>query len=105
MEIKVDLSPEQINGQICEAIAKSAIGIELKKVIEKEVEALGRSYNNPFNQIVTTHIHREIERIVREDYKEEIAAFVQEKVTADFTEEMLVQLWNAWEAGSSRNKY
>ena len=30
MEVKVDLTPEQINTVIAEAIAKSAIGVEVK---------------------------------------------------------------------------
>lgn len=97
MEIKVDLSAEQINNQIVEAIAKSAIGVELKRAIDEQVKAMSQSYNNPFKNIITGMIRNEIERIVKEDYTVQINTLVREKVTADFSTEMLTTLWKAWE--------
>lgn len=102
MEIKVDLSAEQINNQITEAIAKSAIGVELKRAIDEQVKAMSQSFNNPFKNIITGMIRNEIERIVKEDYTEQIHALVKEKVTADFSTEMLNTLWKAWEAQKDR---
>lgn len=102
MEIKVDLSAEQINNQIVEAIAKSAIGVELKRAIDEEVKNLSQSYNNPFKNIITGIIRKEVERIIRDEYTEQIHALVKERVTADFSTEMLDSLWKAWEAGKDR---
>ena len=102
MDIKVDLSAEQINTHIASAIADSAIGVELKRAIEAEVTKLSQSFNNPFQSIISNHIRREVERIGSEDYSEEIKAVVKEKVTADFTTEMMESLWNAWESQKGR---
>ena len=40
MEIKVDINAEDINKSITKAIAESAIGTELKRAINAEVEKL-----------------------------------------------------------------
>jgi len=97
MEIKVDLSAEQINGQICEAIAKSAIGEELQKAIEKEVKALSTSYRNPFENIIKSQINTFIQQIVREQYSEQIKELVRAQVTEKFTQDLFEKLWKSFE--------
>jgi hypothetical protein len=56
MEFKVDINAENINKTITEAISKSAIGVELEKVIKKQVAGLSKSYNNPLDAVVGQEI-------------------------------------------------
>lgn len=98
MEIKVELSAEQINSQICEVIAKSAIGEELQKTIDTEVKKLSQSYNNPFKNIVANHINNAVQEIVKEQYADQIKEMVKEKVTEKFTEELFTKLWESFQS-------
>jgi uncharacterized membrane-anchored protein YjiN (DUF445 family) len=97
MEIKVDLTPEQINNQIAEAIAKSAIGENLKKTIEAEVQKISNNYNNPLAPIIQRFMSEEIQRVVREEYAETLKEFVKEQVTEKFTNDLLKSMWEKWE--------
>lgn len=100
MDVKIELTPEQINTTICEAIAKSAIGDQLQIVINEEVKKLSKSYDNPFKQIVQGHINAAIQEIVKEQYADQIKDLVREKVTYGFTEELFTKLWESF-----ANKY
>lgn len=96
MEIKVDLTPEQINGQICEAIAKSAIGEELQKAVDEEVKKFSTSYRNPFENIIRSHINTAAQELIQEKHSEQIQEMVREKVTEEFTEDLFTKLWESF---------
>lgn len=97
MKVNVELTPEQINTTICEAIAKSAIGEELNKVIDGEVKKLSQGYNNPFKGIVSSYIHNAVEQIVKEQYSDQIKELVKKNVTDKFTEDLFNKLWASFE--------
>lgn len=96
MEVKVDLSPEQINKTIAEAIAKSAIGVQLDRIIKEKVEQLSTSYQNPIAPVVSQHIEATIRTVVQEKYGEQIKTWVKVKVTEQFTEELFNKMWEAF---------
>lgn len=100
MEIKVDLSAEQINNQICEAIAKSAIGKELQTTIERAVKDMSASYKNPFEPIVKRFISDAAQKIINDEYSEQITKMVKDRITEQFTEDLFTKLWQSFE-----NKY
>lgn len=79
MEIKVP-TPEEINQQITEAIAASAIGEELTKQVEKSVEALSRSWDNPYKSIVENAIRGEIQMLVTKEFGDVIREKIREQL-------------------------
>lgn len=96
MEINVEISAEQINAQICDAIAKSAIGEELQNMIDKTVKEMSTSYNNPFKQIVHNYISQAIRKLIETEYMDTIEKLVKEKVSKQFTEDMISKMWEAF---------
>lgn len=96
MDINVNLDPEQINKVVAEAILQSAIGEQLEKVIDREVQKLSRSYDNPIEGVVRQEIQAAVTNIVHERYAEKIKAMVAQKVTEQFTEELFDKLWSAF---------
>lgn len=98
MNIEVNVSPEQINKAVADAIIESAIGKELDRVIKQEVEKLGRSYNNPIEIAVQREIQNKVVDVVRENYSDFIKAKVTEAVTEKFTEDLFLKLWNSFES-------
>ncbi len=93
MELNVNINPEDINKQIVEAVAKSAIGETIEKVIKDEVAKISTSYNNPLERV----IRAEIERIVREtiinEHKPQLQKMVSNKLTEQITDDLLSKLW------------
>ncbi len=96
MQVKVDLSPEQINQTIAEAIAKSAIGKELERIITEKVKELSTSFRNPLEPVISRHIEEIVRTTVQEKFGEQIKAWVSAKVTEQFTEELFNKLWEAF---------
>lgn len=96
-ELKVELDPQAINKLVAEAILQSAIGTQLEKVINKNIETLSRSYDNPIEPVVQSEIREAVTKIVREKYGEMIRQKVAEKVTEQFTEDLFDKLWQAFE--------
>jgi len=96
MEIKVDLSPEQINQQIADAIAKSAIGVELEKIIREEVSKLGNSFNNPIRKVIERMICDSIIEVLNRDHAQTVAQFVKEQITQEIMEDLLKAAWDAF---------
>lgn len=93
---KLDLDPEKINAFVSEAIIKSAIGAELKRVITEQVSTLSRTFQNPIEGVVRREIETIVTQLIRTEYREKIAAVVREKVTEQFTDELLKKLWEAF---------
>lgn len=102
MELNVDINPEQINKEISEAIAKSAIGETLAKQIKKSVDDLSISYNNPFESIIKDEINNQIRELVQTKYKDQIREAIAEKLKDDFVDTVIDKLWDFF---SKKNDY
>ena len=96
VKLNVVISPEDIQRQIVDAISKSAIGDELHKVVKEEAERISRSFDNPLKGVVTTLVHAELTRIVREDFKDQIEKAVREALTPQFINDLVSALFAAW---------
>ncbi len=106
MEIKVDLTPEDINREIAAQIAKSAIGNELQRIIEEEVKRLSSRHDNPFKHVVARHIEQEINRLlVSEPYRERVRAYVEAQLTEEVLTSTLEAMWNTLKNNIERNRY
>lgn len=94
--VRITVDPEQVNKMLSEALLQSAIGEQLEKVINKEVQALSRSYDNPIEKVVKNEIREAITRIINEEYGEKIKTMVAEKVTEQFTKDLFDKLWSSY---------
>ena len=94
MNLNVEVNPEEINKQITEAVAKSAIGVELSKTIEKKVKEMSASYNNPFDAIVKKEIEAIMTCIIRDEYKKQIQEQVRAKLSEKFVDEIISKMWD-----------
>lgn len=93
MDIKVNLEAEDINKEIREAIAKSAIGVELKRAMDKKVKEFSESYRNPLEGIVSDEIVSIVRALVEKEYLPQIKKFIAEKMTDEFVKDLLGKLW------------
>lgn len=80
MEIQIP-TPDDINRQITESIAASAIGEQLKKIVDEQVQALGRSYDNPMKGVVDNFIRSEIASLLSSEFREPIREKIRERLT------------------------
>lgn len=93
MDIKVNVDAKDINREITQAVAKSAIGKELKRVIDEEVKRLSTSYDNPIKPVVRGEILTIIRELLQKQYLSQIREFVRDKMTDKFLEDLLGKLW------------
>jgi len=93
MDIKVNLDAEDINKEIREAIVKSAIGLELKKAMDKKVKEFSQDWNNPLEGVINDEIVTIVRALVQKEYLPEIKKFIAEKMTDKFVKDLLDKLW------------
>jgi uncharacterized membrane-anchored protein YjiN (DUF445 family) len=91
----MQLTPEQINEFIAKAVLESQIGNAVKESVARVMSQLQSSYNNPFDQVIKHHVSAIIETQLRETYKEQIQAKVQEGLAKAMTEEFVQRLVQA----------
>lgn len=96
MEINVNVDAEAINKEITEAVAKSAIGKEIKRVIEEKVKELSTSYNNPLSRVVGREIEKMLRQLIEEEYMGQIKEFVRKQMSDDFVKDILGKMWKAY---------
>lgn len=97
MDLKVEINAEDLNKQVTEAIAKSAIGEALKEQIDKTVVEMSKGWNNPYENIIKQHISQEIEKVLSEDYQEAMNDFVKSKMTDEFVQSLFTKVFEAAE--------
>lgn len=96
MEIKVNIDAEAINKQITEAVAKSAIGKEIKRVIEEKVKELSTSYNNPLTRVVGLEIEKMLRQLIEEEYIGKIKELVSKQMSDEFVKDILGKMWKVY---------
>ncbi len=94
MELKLELpSPEDINRQITESVAKSMIGKVLTESVERKVKELSSSWNNPIDAVVGQEIQKILMNIVSKEYDQILRAKVKAKLTEAFVDELFEKMW------------
>ena len=103
MDIKVDINPEDVNRFVVEAILKSTLGEEVKRVVERKIGELSNSWNNPLDGVVRQHIERCISSLLQDTYREtirtKVAAAMAGKLTDEWVEKMTMAAFHAVERG------
>lgn len=65
----MELTGDQVNKFLSDAILKSQIGEVVKKAVEKSIADLSKSYENPFDAVVKREVLNLIEKEVHSQYK------------------------------------
>ena len=92
----MDLTPQQVNEFLSNAILKSAIGEHIEKAIERVLGDLKSSYNNPFDNAIKGEIGKQINTLLQtEPYKERIRQVVEETAKKHVTDAAIAALITA----------
>lgn len=82
---------DAINKALTAAVAKSAIGGQIMKFIDSEVERMTRGYDNPLERIVRDEVLKLVSNLVRDEYGDRI----KEMVRARFSDEIVAKVADA----------
>lgn len=92
MEFKLD--PAVVNKYVSEQILNSQLGESLRQLINKTIEDVSKSYNNPFEHVIKQHVANAIEHCVTTQYKEKIREEVKKRVTEDKIDQIVEAMWS-----------
>ena len=96
MNLNVEIKPEDINKQITEAVAKSAIGDKIKESIKKEVDKMSSTFNNPLDKVVESEIQRLVIDVIRSEYQQQLRDIIKQKISEKFVDEQMDKIWHSW---------
>ncbi|HDY68963.1 MAG TPA: hypothetical protein ENH85_14380 [Candidatus Scalindua sp.] len=96
MDINVNVDAEAINKQITEAVAKSAIGKQIKRVIDEEVKKLSTSWQNPLSRVVGIEIEKMLRQLIQEEYMGKIKEWVSKQMSDEFVKNILGKMWKVY---------
>ena len=91
----MELSAEQVNKFLSDAILNSQIGAVVKKAVEKSIADLSRSYENPFDQVIKNQVVILIEKEVHTQYKPLLEARIKTAMEQWATDEVLTKIVDA----------
>ncbi|MEJ1404715.1 MAG: hypothetical protein RPU73_12740 [Candidatus Sedimenticola sp. (ex Thyasira tokunagai)] len=95
MDLNVNIDPEQINKLVAEAVLNSAIGEQVKAQVQKNVDELGKSYNNPIDAVIKKHINDLILQCLMAEHAELLKAKVHEALSGKITDEFVNKVMDA----------
>jgi len=100
--MEISVQPEDINRIVADAVAKSAIGEHVKAAVQKVLNELAQSYNNPYEQTIKSIAHKEIERVIGEQFGVAIREKAAERVRGVLTDGVMNQIVEKAVAAATR---
>lgn len=86
MTIAINLTPQDIENYVKEALIKSSIG----KAIQTAVDSvLNKSYDNPIDKEIKAMVGRIAYELLHEKYKDQVKQLVQAQIEKVVTDQML----------------
>lgn len=92
MSIELNISPEDVNRLVAEAVLKSTIGKAIEDQVAKAVVSLTTSWNNPIEKVVRDEITRIAANVVMTEHADTIKAAVKEKVAEKLSDDLIGKL-------------
>lgn len=87
--MQVEITAEQINEIIANQVAQSLIGKAVKESVERQVQTLSSSYNNPIDQVVKDEVLRILRQTVEsEPYRSVLERKVKEAVESQVVDDI-----------------
>ena len=84
--MEINLDAKAVEQAVTDAIVNSAIGAKIKMAVN---ELLSKGYDNPIQKAIGDVIVQQALAIVRDEYKDQIAAAVREQLTDECIKEFV----------------
>ena len=88
----MQLTPEQINEFVANAVLESQIGEAVKASVARVMEDIHKSYNNPFDEVIKRHVVQMIDAEVLTVYKPMLEAGIKDAMAWHMTEETVEKI-------------
>ena len=99
----MQLTPEQINEFVANAVLQSQLGEAVKASVARVMEDLRKSYNNPFDEVINRHVMQMIDAEVLTAYKPTLETGIKDALARHMTDEVVEKIIrSAMERLSSR---
>ena len=95
MDLNININPEQINKMVAEAVLNSAIGDQVKVQVQKNIDELGKSYNNPIDAVIKKHVNDLILKCLMKEHSELLKTKIHEAVSGKITDEFVNKVMDA----------
>jgi len=95
MDLNINIDPEQINKMVAEAVLNSAIGEQVKKQVQKNVDELGKSYQNPIDAVIKKHVNDLILKCLISEHADLLKSKIHESVSGKMTDEFINKVMDA----------
>lgn len=93
LDVRVDISAEDIEAQVVQAIAATALGSKLKQAIEKALESLGSQYS--YDNQLRKWVEEKMRDIVYQHVKDNYSTQIEEKIKTWLTSAKLTEVTNS----------
>lgn len=87
--MEIDVKPEDINRIVADAVAKSAIGQHVRSAVEKALNDLAKSYQNPYDEAIKSIVTAEVRRVVEQEFGTAIREKAAQRVRDSLTDTVL----------------
>jgi hypothetical protein len=94
VQLNLNIDPEEINRYVTQQVLDSAIGESVRKAIEKSLEPLSRTYDNPLEPVIRDQVFKVVRELVDKEYKTQIEEYVRQRITPEFVGKMSERLWD-----------
>lgn len=91
----MQLTPEQVNEFVAKAVLESQIGEAVQAAVNRVMEDLKKSYNNPFDAVIKQHINAVIDKEVLSTYRPILEAGIKEAMKNHMTDEVVEKIISA----------
>jgi hypothetical protein len=95
MDLNINIDPEQINKMVAEAVLNSAIGEQVKAQVQKNVDELGKSYQNPIDAVIKKHVNNLILECLMSEHADLLKSKVHEAISGKITDEFVNRVMDA----------
>ena len=85
----MQLTPDQINEFVANAIMQSQIGDAVKASIQRVMEELMKVYRNPFDDVIRRHVTFAIEQTVLTEHMPQILETVRTRLATHITDDVV----------------
>lgn len=91
----MNLTPEQINTFLADAVLKSQIGEAVEASVKRSIESLSKSWDNPFDHVIKNHVVLLLQQEISTKYAPMLNERIQKAVADHMTEEVIQKFINA----------
>lgn len=94
-EIKVSITPEDIDATIREALAKTAFGKVLAEKIQSEAQRWATGYDSPLKGVIEGYMREVARDVLAREFKPQIEEFVRKQMTEEVLTAIFTKMWES----------